>query len=90
MSLIPTLDITFQLNILPIEKKKPMKFRLKVSTISFPCLNSSILGLDQKTFSTFRKTYFLYNSFLNYFYLFRKDFMTSKSAKSNVKFLEVL
>ena len=44
VSLIPTLDITFQLNILPIEKKKPMKFRSQVSTISFPCLNSSILG----------------------------------------------
>ena len=44
LSLIPTLDITFQLNILPIEKKKTMKFRSQVSTISFPCLNSSILG----------------------------------------------
>lgn len=47
------------------------------------------VGTEHCNFSFFI-FYIFYNSFLNYFYLFRKDFMTSKSAKSNVKFLEVL
>ena len=72
------------------EKTYEISFASFDNLFSLPELQHSRLGSENFFHIHYNIFFIFYNSFLNYFYLFRKDFMTSKSAKSNVKFLEVL
>ena len=71
-------------------KKSNISFASFDNLFSLPELQHSWLGSEDFFCIHYIIFFVFYKSFLNYFYLFRKDFMTSKSAKSNIKFLEVL
>ena len=71
-------------------KKSNISFASFDNLFSLPELQHSWLGSENFFYILYIIFFVFYKSFLNYFYLFRKNFMTSKSAKSNVKFLEVL
>ena len=71
-------------------KKSNISFASFDNLFSLPELQHSRLGSKNFFYIHYIIFFVFYKSFLNYFYLFRKNFMTSKSAKSNVKFLEVL
>jgi hypothetical protein len=71
-------------------KKSNISFASFDNLFSLPELQHSWLGSENFFYIHYIIFFVFYKSFLNYYYLFRKDFMTSKSAKSNIKFLEVL
>ena len=71
-------------------KKSNISFASFDNLFSLPEFQHSWLGSENFFYTHYIIFFVFYKSFLNYINLFRKDFMTSKSAKSNIKFLEVL